>query len=608
MSSSHASLDLLRQLSGLVDRRVRRLLAVLVVATTFVSVLEILSILSVFPMFQLILDPDRTTRSVWFHRFFGDVPGSKLIAWACAGTLALFLIKTVASLSCSWFKFRVQSRIVQLLAAKLFKVYLASPVLFHMQHRATDLLRNTTSYVAQAAQSMVGLTDLCSDTILCLGIFVSLAIVQPSISLLALVLIAIMATLYVYIGQPYFLRWGRRLNIAVGKQSKTVMESVVGIKTVKVLGVERYFEHEFELQLSDLCNISNRNSFASSILRPVLELVTVTAIIGAIIWAALGGENPAAIVPVLILFSAAVYRMMPAMIRVTSTLQSVRVSQDAINTLHHQLSAGSVSATRRAAVIKPPSSEITLKDATFFYQNTTRPALDRITMTIRPGEVVGLVGPSGAGKSSLADVILGLHKLTDGSRSIGGIGYEDSETVPRGLFGYVPQEPFLIDDTLRRNIALGVSDNDIDEGRLRAAVRVAALDSFIAGVPAGLDTIVGDRGVRLSGGQRQRIGIARAMYRDPEILVLDEATSSLDATTEAEISSAINKLRGRKTVIVVAHRLSTVRECDQLFYLKEGRIVDRGLFDDLVARNEDFAATVHQMGIAPAPIIAEHTA
>jgi ABC-type multidrug transport system fused ATPase/permease subunit len=167
---------------------------------------------------------------------------------------------------------------------------------------------------------------------------------------------------------------------------------------------------------------------------------------------------------------------------------------------------------------------------------------------------------------------------------------------------------FLINDTLRRNIALGVSDDDIDEAQLRSAIRVAALDSFAAGAPAGLDTIVGDRGVRLSGGQRQRIGIARAMHRDPAILVLDEATSAVDATTEAEIGDAINQLRGRKTVIVVAHRLSTVRECDQLFYLKEGRIVDRGLFDDLVARNEDFAATVRKMGIAPPPTIAEHTA
>jgi ABC-type multidrug transport system fused ATPase/permease subunit len=383
------------------------------------------------------------------------------------------------------------------------------------------------------------------------------------------------------------------------------MESFIGIKTVKVLGIERFFEGEFELQLADVCNIGSRNAFASSVPRQVLELATVTTIVGAIIWAVANGENPAAIMPVLVLFSAAVYRMMPAMIRVTSVLQGIRVAQDAIETLHHQLSAGALFLPNRGAAVKPQSSEIILKDATFFYENATRPALDRITLTIRPGQVIGLVGPSGAGKSSLADIILGLHKLSAGSLSIGGVGY-DRGTMPREIFGYVPQDPFLIDDTLRRNIALGIPDSDIDENRLRAAIRIAALESFVASAPLGLDTIVGDRGVRLSGGQRQRIGIARAMYRNPAILVLDEATSAVDATTEAEISSAINRLRGQKTVIVVAHRLSTVRECDQVFYLKEGRIADRGRFDDLVARNEDFAATVRQMGIAPSITIVGH--
>jgi ATP-binding cassette, subfamily B, bacterial PglK len=440
------------------------------------------------------------------------------------------------------------------------------------------------------------------------GIFVSLAVVQPWISLVALVLIVALATAYIYFGQPYFLRWGRRYNVAFGKLSKTVVEAVVGIKTVKVLGIERYFEHEFETQLAEYSNIGSRNAFANSVPRQILELTTVTTIVGTIIWAVVGGANPAVIIPVLVLFSAAVYRMMPAMIRATSVLQGIRVAQDAIETVYLQLSAGLPPPSKPAATLKPRSSEITLKDATFFYENAPRPALDHITLTIHPGEVVGFVGPSGAGKSSLADVILGLNKLSAGSLSIGGVTCDDPGTMPRGMFGYVPQDPFLIDDTLRRNIALGVPDGNIDEDRLRTAIRIAALESFVAGSPAGLDMIVGDRGVRLSGGQRQRIGIARAMYRDPAILVLDEATSAVDATTEAEISSAINKLRGQKTVLVVAHRLSTVRECDQVFYLKDGRIVDRGRFDDLVARNEDFAATVRQMGIAPPSTITEYTA
>jgi ATP-binding cassette, subfamily B, bacterial PglK len=609
MLVSSAALGWARRALSLIDGRLRRRLATAVLITLVVSALEIACVVAVFPLFQLILDPERLTQSYWFQRLFGDVPRTQLLVWACTATLTLFLVKTAAAFYGTWFKYRLQSEVSQHLAGKLFRLYLASPVSFHAHQRPTDLLRNTVFYVAQTSQAgVIGLVDLCSDTILCLGIFVSLAVVQPWISLLALVLIVVLAMIYIYFGQPYFLRWGRRYNASYGRLSKTVVEAVVGIKTVKVLGIERYFEHEFETQIGEYCNIASRNAFANSVPRQILELATVTTIVGAIIWAVVSGANPTVIMPVLVLFSAAVYRMMPAMIRATSVLQGIRVAQDAIETLYLQLSAGAPPLPKHAATVQPRSSEITLNDATFVYENATRPALDHITLTIHPGEVVGLVGPSGAGKSSLADVILGLHKLSAGSLSIGGVKYDDPGTMPRGMFGYVPQDPFLIDDTLRRNIALGVADGDIDEDRLRAAIRIAALESFVAGAPAGLDTIVGDRGVRLSGGQRQRIGIARAMYRDPAILVLDEATSAVDATTEAEISSAINKLRGQKTVIVVAHRLSTVRECDQVFYLKDGRIVDRGRFDDLVARNEDFAATVRQMGIAPPFTTAEHTA
>lgn len=205
------------------------------------------------------------------------------------------------------------------------------------------------------------------------------------------------------------------------------------------------------------------------------------------------------------------------------------------------------------------------------------------------------MGTSGAGKTTLADLILGLHRLDGGTLTIDGVTYRDPTLIPRGTFGYVPQDLFLIDDTIRSNIALGVPAEDIDEVRFRRALSTAALDDFISHLPRGIETLVGDRGVRLSGGQRQRIGIARAMYADPDILVLDEATSSIDLTTEAEISGAINRLRGTKTLIVIAHRLSTVRECDRIFFLRAGRIINSGRYDELIRKNSEFALMVRQM-------------
>jgi ATP-binding cassette subfamily C protein len=188
-----------------------------------------------------------------------------------------------------------------------------------------------------------------------------------------------------------------------------------------------------------------------------------------------------------------------------------------------------------------------------------------------------------------------LHRLDSGTLTIDGAVYRDPALIPRGTFGYVPQDPFLIDDTIRNNIALGVPETEIDEDRIALAIETVALDKFVSGLPQGTETRVGDRGIRLSGGQRQRIGIARAMYADPDVLVLDEATSSIDLTTEAEITDAINRLRGSKTLIVIAHRLSTVRECDRIFYLNGGRIVDSGRYDELAAKNSEFAAMVRHM-------------
>jgi ATP-binding cassette, subfamily B, bacterial PglK len=412
----------------------------------------------------------------------------------------------------------------------------------------------------------------------------------------------VLSIVYIRYSQPYFIRLGRRYNEASGKMTKTASEALAGIKIVKVLGCEAFFERDYLRYVGEYCRLAGTNSFLGSVPRQILELIAVSLIIITVVWAVIHGGNAAATISVLALFAAAVYRLMPAMMRITASLQSLRVAHDAIETLHHHFS--NVPPVPKLAAAdggaKCLKGEITLKDIRFRYDGAAGPTLDGISLVIRPGEVVGFVGPSGAGKTTLADVILGLYKAESGTLSLDGVVYEDPSLIPRGTFGYVPQDSFLIDDTIRRNIALGVRDSELDENLMRSAMAAAALDAFIQELPQGEHSMVGDRGVRLSGGQRQRIGIARALYEDPGILVLDEATSSIDMMTEAQISDAVNRLRGRKTVIVIAHRLSTVRECDRVFFLEKGRLIDEGSFDDLVRTNSDFAAMVRQMvGTAP---------
>jgi ATP-binding cassette subfamily C protein len=303
---------------------------------------------------------------------------------------------------------------------------------------------------------------------------------------------------------------------------------------------------------------------------------------------------------------------MPALVRISSTLQNFRFAAAPLDIIYSDLTRGGAWPDKLATgpadpptrSVVPVVNGIVLDHISFSYEETSGSALHDITLEIPAGAAVALVGASGAGKTTLVDVLLGLQPPSGGMLRIDGVAY-DPTTLPRGLFGYVPQETFLMDDTIRRNIALGIPDSEIDGSRIAAALDAASLREFVAGLPQGLETVVGERGVRMSGGQRQRLGIARALYTDAAILVFDEATSALDGITEAEVIAAIDRLHGAKTLVIVAHRLSTVRRCERIFFLAAGRLVDSGSFDELIARNTAFGAMVDQLRFNDATDIAQ---
>lgn len=586
-----------RQILALIDRRYRRLVILLTALTLVSSFLEVVSITAIFPLFQMLLDPARFSRIGLIREVFGDIEPTRLFLFICSGVVVLFVAKVAVTLLAGWLKYYIQSRVYRNLSSRLFNFYLDSPVSFHLQHSPAELLRNLNLYITQTTQfGFLGLVDLTSDIVLVLGITIALVWLEPTISLMAVASLTAIAGIYIVLGQPYFLRLSRRYKAASAKVLQTANESLVGIKTLKTLGCEDFFENIYRHCVTEFCDVLRRHLFAGSVPRQVLEVIAVTALMGLLVWAVLDGRDPSAFISILAVFAAAIYRLMPAIVRIAQALQNMRFGHEAINVVHAGIMRAEVAKRDRPAARSAAfSGEISLKDVSFSYAKGGPPALDGITLRIGKGEAVAFVGFSGAGKTTLADLILGLHRPDRGSIAINDVGYPDLLAIPRGAFGYVPQDPFLIDDSVRRNIALGILDEDIDEMQIMRAVKAAALEEFIASLPDGLDTVVGDRGVRLSGGQRQRIGIARALYPDPDILVLDEATSSIDMTTEADITAAINLLHGRKTLIIVAHRLSTVRECDRIVFLERGRLVATGTYDELIGKNAAFAAMVAQM-------------
>jgi ABC-type multidrug transport system fused ATPase/permease subunit len=586
-----------RKVFGLIDRRYWPWVVILMVLTFISSILEVLSITAILPLFRILLDPTRIARIDWIRRIFGEIQPTRFFLAVCIGIFALFVAKVAISLFASWLKYYIQARLYENLSSRLMNYYLESAISFHLRHSSPELLRNLNSYVSQTTQyGFLGFVNLTSDVLLSLGITVVLVWLEPTISLIAATSLVTIAGIYVALGQPYFLRLSRRYKASSAKVLQTANESLIGVKTLKTLGREAYFEDLYRRCVAEFCDVLRKNSFVGTVPRQVLELIAVTALMGLLVSAVLDGRDPTAFISILAVFAAAIYRLMPAIVRIATTLQNLRFGYEAIEVVYAGIMRVRATKPSRPHLrTKSLSGDISLRDVTFSYEEASRPALDRINLDIRNGEAVAFVGSSGAGKTTLADLILGLHKPDSGTLFINDVCYPDPSTIPRGAFGYVPQDPFLIDDTIRRNIALGIPDNAVDDEQFARAVKAAALDEFIAGLPDGLDTLVGDRGVRLSGGQRQRIGIARAMYADPDVLVLDEATSSIDMTTEADITTAINRLHGRKTLIIIAHRLSTIRECDRIFFLDQGRVVASGRYDELIRKNTEFAAMAQHM-------------
>jgi len=326
-----------------------------------------------------------------------------------------------------------------------------------------------------------------------------------------------------------------------------------------------------------------RFSIAQALPRFGLEILTIAGL-GVLVVTMVGsGRELDSILPVLGLFGAAAFRLLPAVNRLVGSLQLITLNRPLVEDLYRDL-ALPTKLNESLSRIDNFTETIDLDEISFSYKNAPKPALHGVSLTVRRGEAVGLVGPSGSGKSTLVDVLLGLLAPQSGGVRVDGKDIQDDLRAWQNQIGYVPQSIFLIDDSLRNNVAFGIPKSKIDEQAVRDAIRSAQLEEFVATLPNGLDTVVGERGVRLSGGQRQRIGIARALYHNPSVLVLDEATSSLDTETEHGVMQAVQALQGDKTVIIVAHRLSTVEYCDRLYRLEDSRIVDEGSFEEVINR------------------------
>jgi ATP-binding cassette subfamily C protein len=594
--------QLIGQVLSLVDRKAKYCLWSLGILFLIVSLLESFSVALLFWLFKLIVEPAAFAESqgaLFLRQWSGITTNTGLVATLCLILFGVFVAKSSFFLLTAWMRADLEWNVRRTVSSTLLDGYLRSPYLFHLRRQSSDLYNNVHTSVGNVCQSIIRLCELASDGLLLIGLTAMMLYLSPWATLTAVVAFSVISLIYVALANRHFHHWGQIQKDTAQRLFQIVSESLAGIKQIKTLGAESFFTDGYRERMRGAAWAGVRNTFFSQLLKPTLEILVVGGLLGTIGFMLAVGQAPAEVVPVLALLGAAAYRVMPATARIVSAIQGLQFSRAAVGAVYRDVTGfreGGLPLLAPASKKRYRLREsLRLEGVCAEYDEARGPVLHDISLSIRKHESVGLVGPSGAGKTTLADIILGLLAPTKGTVWVDDIQVEFGESAQPGLFGYVPQETFLIDASIRSNVALGVPEDEIDDGRVTAALQAAQLDQVVAALPEGTAALVGERGLRLSGGQRQRLAIARALYHDPDVLVLDEATSSLDSVTEAEVSDAIARLQGEKTMVIIAHRLSTLKHCDRLVLLEGGRLADTGTFLELLHRNATFREMVRQM-------------
>lgn len=566
------------------------------VLVILMAIAEVASVLAIGPFMALVGDIQQLQGDSAMgraYRLMGFAnPNDFLFS---AGAVAL-LVLTLSALISSFTLWRLSmygARVGADLGNRLYRHYLTQPWLFHATSNSSQL----TNKIAQECQRM------------------SSAIIQPIMQMNARIVTGMLMTLTLFIfnplvasvglllfGSAYWLlfntvrrqlqRNGKSISVQNSQRLKLMNEGFGGIKDTLLLGRQDNFTRSFNQASNEMARAMGNNQVLSQVPRFAMELLAFGAIIGLVLYLLKTHQGDLGdILPLLSIYALAGFKMLPALQQVYTSLTQVRGNVAALDNLRDDLIASSIAVPlpRRTGERWIPREHITLQQIDFSYPDTQQAALHSLDMHIPANSVVGLVGASGSGKSTTIDLLLGLIHPQRGKLLVDGQPVcADNCRQWQNSLGYVPQSIFLADASISENIAFGVPSDEIDSAQVKRAANMAHLDELLASLPQGLGTRVGERGVQLSGGQRQRIGIARALYQDAQVLVLDEATSALDGITEKLVMDAIHDFAWQKTIIMIAHRLATVRECDIIFLLEAGRVVDQGSYNELVERNSSF--------------------
>ena len=571
---------------GILTKVERRRTVLILLLMLVGSVLETFSLGLVVPVVGLLVKPNYVQNFPAIDNFLGHPSEVKFAVIAMTSLVVVYFLKSAFLVWSSWIQSGFSLGITARVGRELFENYLHQPYPFHLQRNSSVLIRNSQGSSALMGGVFDPMLSIMTDSLVTLGLFSLLIKLEPIGSLTTLAVFGLSAYLFRRFTSARIKKWGIAQNNYRRMIIQHLQQGLGGVKDVKILGREEYFTSEYSDQLLGSAAVVRRYNVSQMMPRTGLEILTITGLAVLVSTMVVSGKDLSSVLPVLGLFGAAAFRLVPAVSRMVIMVQTIAINRPIVNELFHDLSLRTSHSPKRQSH-DGFAQVLEVSELSFKYETAPTNALSNVSLRVKRGEAVGLVGPSGSGKSTLVDVLLGLMAPASGAVLVDGVNVQDRIRWWQDQIGYVPQSIFLTDDTLRRNVAFGLPKSEIDNAAVDAAIRAAQLEEFVNSLPLGLETVVGERGVRLSGGQRQRIGIARALYHNPDVLVLDEATSSLDTETEHGVMQAVQALQGEKTVIIVAHRLSTVEYCDRLYRLESSRIVDEGTFAEVMNRSRE---------------------
>lgn len=578
------SKEMLKKLSAILDKQQKMKIAGLLVIILIGGLLETAGVSLILPLLSAILDQesfvaDKTV--IYLMELLGLKDVNAFIYLLLAALIFMYVFKAVYLLFSTYVQSRFVNRNRCRCTTNLLSQYLHRPYEYYLYAETATILRTIYGDMDNIFNLLLQCMNFAAELVVsvCLGVFLLLMDFKMMLLIVGLLLaVTIFVTKVV---KPRLNAVGEAAREEQAGLYKWILQSVTGIKDVKVHDKADYFTDRYRTNASAYADYQVQNNVLTNLPRLLIETVAIVGILMYVGFSMAAGVEMASLLPLISAFALAAMRLLPSVNRLNTYMANIAYYESALNYIYENVDTQALSRQEEldAYRIAHPNTtaitlkkEICLKDITFAYPNTDKKIFDRADMSIPIGRSVGVVGPSGAGKTTIVDVLLGLLKIQSGTITSDGTNIFDNYGAWLSHVGYIPQTIYMLDDSIRNNIAFGVREEEIDDNRIWEVLEQAQMKTFVEELPDGLDSQIGERGVRISGGQRQRLGIARALYHDPELLIFDEATSALDNDTETAIMEAIDTLHGQKTMVIIAHRLRTIENCDIIYEVKDGKI------------------------------------